>query len=134
MKSRSGFVLAVFLVTVLLAAGQASAKTTWLCSLSTAVACDEDGTIGPPDLGGLERPTFLRVDVDSRKVTMLGPESRRGEVTIIDTVFEGDGIWVFTGVEAARAWSLVISKDGHLTLSVATDGAVWSAFGNALRE
>jgi len=114
--------------------GSAIAGPTWLCSIADAVAVDEDGTIGAPDLGGLERPTFLRVDTDKKQITLLAPESRRGEVTKINAVHEGQGHWLFSGVEEGRAWSLVISEKGHVTLSVTSDGATWSVFGHALPE
>ena len=110
------------------------AAPTWICSVSEAVAIDEDGTIGPPDLGGLDAPTFLRVDADNKAVTLLAPESRSGETTRINSVHEEDGIWVFAGVEEGRAWSMVISAAGYMTLSVTSDGGTWSVFGNALLE
>ena len=134
MPSRTKIVLTVTLIVALLSVGQALAATTWMCALHSAVACDEDGTVGPPDLSGLEPPTFLRVDAERKQVTLLAPESRKGEVTVIDSIHQGAGIWVFSGVEADRAWSLVIADEGYLTLSVTTDGATWSVFGNALRE
>ena len=88
---------------------------------------------GPIDLGDLEPPTFFRVDSDGKEVT-LAPESRRGEVTVIGAVHRGDGCWIMTGIENGRAWSLMISDEGHVTLSVINDGATWSVFGNALLE
>lgn len=126
-------VLLILLANLVLCGG-AIAGPTWLCSIASATAVDEDGTVGPPDLGGLERPSFFRVDPDKKEVTLLAPESRRGEVTKIDAVREGDGLWVFSGVENARAWSLVMTENGYVTLSVTSDGAVWSVFGHALKE
>ena len=114
--------------------GSAIAGPTWLCAIADAVAVDEDGTVGAPDLGGLDQPTFFRVDTDKKQVTLLAPASRRGEVTKINAVHEGKGHWVFSGVEADRAWSLVISEKGHVTLSVTSDGATWSVFGHAIPE
>ncbi len=134
MMSSTRVVIVIAALVSLLAASQALAGTSWICSVADAVACDEDGTIGPPDLGGLDQPTFFRVDADRKQVTLLAPESRRGEVTKIGTVHEGEDVWVFSGVEVERAWSLVISNDGPMTLSVTVDGATWSLFGHALRE
>ena len=134
MNSRVGIGLVTVALAVATLAAGANASDSWICCLTEVVARDDDGTIGPPDLGGLERPTFLRVDADRRRITLLAPASRRGEVTLIETVLQDDGIWVFSGAEEQRAWSLVIADSGHLTLSVTTDGAVWSVFGNAMRE
>lgn len=121
---------AVMVVTL---CGNAAAES-WLCSISQAVAVHEDGTVGEPDLGPLERPTFLRVDVDNKKITLLAPASRRGEVTQIDTINERAGFWMFSGMEEGRAWSMVLSKQGHMTLSITGDGAAWSVFGHAILE
>ena len=113
---------------------EAIAERTWVCAIANAVAVDEDGTIGPPDLDGLDRPTFFRVDVDKKELTLLAPDSRRGEVTKINAIHEGEGLWFFSGVEEARSWSLVISDKGHMTLSITADGGTWSVFGHALGE
>lgn len=68
------------------ACDMARACPTWLCSVGSAVAVDEDGTMGPPDLGERERPTFFRIDAGRKELTLLGPDSRRGEVTKLDSV------------------------------------------------
>ena len=122
------------LLASLVLCGSVFAGPTWLCSIASGVAVDEDGTVGPPDLGGLERPTFFRVDADKREVTLLAPESRRGEVTKIDEVREAKGLWVLSGVEDDRAWSLIITAKGEVTLAISNDGVVWAAFGHALPE
>jgi hypothetical protein len=106
----------------------------WLCSVASAVAVDEDGTVGPPDLGDRERPTFFRVDADKKTLTILAPESRRDEVTKLDSVQETGGTHIFSGIENGRIVSLVITPEGRMTLSIVGDGVVWSVFGHALPE
>lgn len=130
-----------FTVRVLLAAalsglmcGAAWAGPTWICSITRATACQDDGTTGEPDLGGLERPTFIRVDADAKQVTLLGPASRRGEVSKIDTVRQEGKTWILTGVEQGRVWSIVITEEGDMTMSATGDGVVWSVFGHAILE
>ena len=112
--------------------GSAWAEQTWICAVTSAVAVDEDGTVGPPDVGDKERPTFFRVDTAKKELTLLAPKSRRGEVTKLDTVVESEGQWLFSGVENGRGLNVVITADGHMTLSVVADGVVWSVFGNVL--
>ena len=114
--------------------GGASAEQAWLCSIGSAVAVDEDGTVGPPDLGDKDRPTFFRVDAVKKELTLLAPASRRGEVTKIDMVHESQGQRIFSGVENGRSLNLIIADDGRMSLSVLGDGVVWSVFGNALPE
>jgi hypothetical protein len=128
------FIPAAAAVLILVLGGTAGADPVWLCCLTEAVACEEAGDTGPVDLGGLERPTFLRVDSGVGHITLLAPASRAGEVTRIDVAHEGDDRWVFSGVEEDRAWSMVIAATGHMTLSVTGDGATWSVFGHALVE
>lgn len=113
---------------------EARACPTWLCSVASAVAVDEDGTTGPPDLGERERPTFFRIDAGRRELTLLGPDSRRGEVTQLDSARETEGAHVFSGVENGRVISVIITDSGRMTLSIINDGVVWSVFGHALRE
>lgn len=112
----------------------AEAATTWICAVASAVAVDEDGTIGPPDLGDKERPTFFRVDAAKKELTLLAPASRRGEVTKLDTVREIDGVHLFSTVENGRTVSLIITAEGRATLSIVADGVVWSVFGHALAD
>jgi hypothetical protein len=122
------------LIATLVAAGNAWAVDTWLCTVASAVAVDEDGTVGPPDLGDKERPTFFRLDATKKELTLLAPESRRGEVTKLETVHQSEGVSVFSGVENNRGVTLVITPEGRLTLSIIADGVVWSVFGHALPE
>jgi hypothetical protein len=124
----------VALATTVTAHGGARAGDTWLCSVASVVAVDEDGTIGPPDFGDKERPTFFRLDATKKELTLLAPESRRGEVTKLEAVLQSEDGSIFTGVENNRGVTLIISPEGRLTLSIIADGAVWSAFGHALPE
>lgn len=124
----------VTMAAVVAACGDAWAGQTWLCSVASAVAVDEDGTVGPPDFGDRERPTFFRLDADKKELTLLAPDSRRGEVTKLDMVHDVNGQLVFSGVEHGRVVSVIVSTDGRLTLSIISDGVVWSVFGHALPE
>ncbi len=120
--------------TTTLMTGSVLAAEAWICSVAAAVAVDEDGTVGPPELGERERPTFLRVDPVKKELTLLAPASRRGEVTKLDSAHEVDGVWILSGLEHGRSVSMVITGEGRMTLSVVADGVVWSVFGHALRE
>lgn len=122
------------LVATAAASADALAGQVWICSVASAVAADEDGTVGPPDLGGRERPSFFRLDADKKELTILWPDSRRGEITKIDAVREAEGQHVFTTVENGRIISIIVTAEGRMTLSIVSDGAVWSVFGHALPE
>jgi hypothetical protein len=124
----------VALTTMVTVCDGAQACQTWLCSVASAVAVDEDGTVGPPDLGDRERPTFFRLDADKKELTLLAPESRRGEVTKLESVRQTDGHHIFSGVENGRVISVIVTADGRMTLSIINDGVVWSVFGHALAD
>ena len=124
--------VAMTLVASGLLVGSAWAEQIWICAVTSAVAVDEDGTVGPPDVGDKERPTFFRVDTAKKELTLLAPKSRRGEVTKLDTVVESEGQWLLSGMEHGRGLNVVITADGHMTLSVVADGVVWSVFGHVL--
>jgi hypothetical protein len=129
------FSIAILALVATAAAGaDALAGQVWICSVASAVAADEDGTVGPPDLGGRERPSFFRLDADKKELTILWPDSRRGEITKIDAVREAEGQHVFTTVENGRIISIIVTAEGRMTLSIVSDGAVWSVFGHALPE
>lgn len=134
MKSVFKQVVLLAVLACLVACGETWAGERWLCSLVSAVAADEDGTVGPPDLGKLECPTFLLVDSDRKEVTLLAPASRRGEVTKIEVARKEKGQWIFSGVENDRAWCLIITEEGRLTMTIVRDGVVWSVFGHAIPE
>ena len=133
MKNAMTMILLAVAITLSFCGG-AWAEQTWLCSIGSAVAVDEDGTVGPPDLGDKDRPTFFRVDPAKKELTLLAPASRRGEVTKFDAVRETDGATLFSGVEHGRGLNLIINAEGRMSLSVVGDGVVWSVFGHALRE
>lgn len=134
MITKAMTILVVTITVTLTAGGSTDAGQTWLCSVTSAVAVDEDGTVGPPDLGDRERPTFFRVDAETKTLTLLAPESRRDEVTKLETVHETAGSHVFSGVEDGRSVSLIITPQGRMTLSIVGDGVVWSVFGHALPD
>ena len=134
MTKATNLFVASFALTLLACGSALADEKTWICSVVSAVAVDEDGTVGPPDLGDRERPTFIRVDAAKKELTILAPASRRGEVTKLETVHEKDGTHIFSGMEHGRHVSLIITADGRMTLSIIADGVVWSVFGHALPE
>jgi hypothetical protein len=129
-----GLALLLGLALLVARSADAGAGQSWICAINMAVECGEDGECGPPDFGSLMPPTFLRVDTGRMEVTLLAPKERQGEITVIDEAQEIDGLWVLTGVEEGRSWSMIINPEGYMTLSVTYDGVTWSAFGNTMGE
>lgn len=76
----------------------------------------------------------MRIDAGTKELMLLAPESRRGEVTKLETLHEKHGMHILSGMGHGRNISLIIAADGRMTLSVIADGVVWSVIGNALAE
>lgn len=106
----------------------------WICAITTGIACYDDGTTGAAGLEGLAQPTFMRIDAGAKQVTLLAPTERRGEVSQLDTVRQIGQTWLLSGVEYGRAWNMIITEDGYMTLSATADGIVWSVFGRVVGE
>jgi hypothetical protein len=125
--------LTLVLVTLLvLSVTSAASAETWICSVQEIVECSDDGKCGPPDFGGVQPATFFQIDTDRKLVTLLAPEERRGETTEIHSLLAVEDGWLLAGVEIERAWSLVISGNGDLTISITMEGATWTGFGKCM--
>ena len=121
--------IAVSLAPLLLAAAPVADDVAYVCSVVRGIECDELLDCGPPQ-PDRPPPTFLHIDPDADTITLLAPEERRGEVTRIDTkVRDGDNL-IMTGVEAGRAWTMILSEaDGKMALTVNFGDAGYVVFG-----
>ena len=126
--------LLVACVGVFLLAADAAATTKWICSVVEGIECSDGVGCGPPDFGPLEAPTFLHVDTQKRIITLLAPASRRGETTQIGQAVETSEGWILAGVEDKRAWSMMLTNEGYMTVTVTMDGTAWTAFGRCIPE
>jgi hypothetical protein len=106
----------------------------YVCSLTKTVECDSDLNCGPP-APQLPPPTFIHVDLDDNRITLLAPAERRGETTQIRAVErDGDRV-IMSGIEAGRGWSMSMSKiDGSATITVNFGDAAMIVFGQCIRE
>ncbi len=121
--------IAVCLTPGLLAAVPMADDIAYLCSIVRGVECNELLECGPPEL---DRPavTFLRVDPDADLITLLAPEERRGELTHIGTKSRDGSNLIMAGVEAGRAWTMILSEaDGKMALTINFGDAGYVVFG-----
>lgn len=118
----------------LMAAALPSDGERYVCSLAKGVECDSDLSCGPP-APQLPPPTFIHVDLDDSRITLLAPPERRGETTQIRAMErEGDRL-IVSGIEAGRAWSMSMSEtDGSATISVNFGDAAMIVFGQCIPE
>lgn len=119
---------------LLVSAGAAQIESPMICSVARGVECADDLACGPP-VPQLVPPTFLHVDLDTRIVTLLGPPERRGETSQIRAVASEGGHTILTGIEAGRAWGMVIADaDGSMSLTVTMERSAFVVFGNCIAE
>ena len=118
---------------ILLAAGTSAAQETpFVCSITQAVECDDERGCGPPP-NTLVVPTFVHVDVGQGAITILGPAERRGESTRIQASDVQDDHLILTGIEAGRAYSMVIAQaDGSMSLTIADEHVGFVVFGQCM--
>lgn len=128
MVQRFALVLAVVSVLTLTAVPTVLADM-MLCSVQRVTECSNDEECGPPNFGARKPATFFLIDTDRKVATLLAPEERRGETTEIHSQVETPNGWLLAGVENERSWSLWLSNNGDVTLSITMDGATWSGFG-----
>lgn len=106
----------------------------YVCSLSKGVECDSDLNCGPP-APQLPPPTFIHVDVDEGRITLLAPPERRGETTQIRAMERDEGRLIVSGIEAGRAWSMSMSEpDGTATVTINFGDAAMVVFGQCLPQ
>lgn len=123
------------IVILALAAPAATAQSAPLvCSVVSGLECDDSLNCQQP-LRDPPPPTFIHVDIDAGTITLLAPESRRGEQTRVGAVAQQDGKTILSGAEAGRGWSMVLSdEDFDMSLTITEDGTGFIAFGACIPE
>jgi len=54
------------------------------------------------------------------------------ETNNIDMVQQMEDGWILAGLDSERTWSIYLTDEGNMTLSIAMDGTTWSAFGRCM--
>lgn len=127
--------LAVAAIGLLAAATTAQAQSTPLvCSVTKTMECN--AASGCDRYKGLvPHATSLHVNAGAGVITILAPESRRGETTQIGSVDSLAERLVLSGVEDRRGWSMLIDRmDGTMSLTISGDHVGWVLFGDCLTE
>ncbi len=123
---------ALLFTPLLVAASLPADGTDYVCTPARVVECDSDLNCGPP-APQLPFPTFFRVDLDERVLTILGPAERRGETTPIRHLERDADRVIAGGVEAGRAWSMILVEGtGRMTLTANLGDAGWVIFGRCI--
>ena len=125
--------LALFLTPMLLASGTATDDGPLVCSIVRGVECDDGLNCGPMTSTRGAVPTFLDVDLDAGRITILAPDERRGEITEIRAIERTEDRVIMTGIEASRGWSMLIFEaDGSMVLTMTAEGSGFVVFGQCI--
>lgn len=106
-----------------------SGSKEFLCTVSRAMLCFENGECFPVQPWEIDMPQFVIVDTGKKRIsTPRGSENPR--TTELDVVLRENGSIVLQGVDIGRAFSIVIDEStGLLSAAIARDGFSVSAFG-----
>ncbi|MHC4233572.1 MAG: hypothetical protein ACYSUQ_00505 [Planctomycetota bacterium] len=132
--NRTSVKVVALCVPFLMAAAVPGDEDKYVCSLTKVVECDGDLNCAPP-APQLPPPTFIHVDLDDSRITLLAPAERRGETTQIRAMErDGDRV-IMSGIEAGRGWSMILSEtDGSATITVNFGDAAMVVFGQCIPE
>ncbi len=137
---KSRIIAAVALTPLTMAAavpgsGQQSGQADqYVCSVSKAIECDGDLNCGAP-APQQAAPTFIHLDLDEERITLLAPPERRGETTQIRAMERDGDHLVLSGIEAGRGWSLNMSEStGNMSITINFGDAAWIVFGQCIAE
>lgn len=134
LRRKSGIMAAVALTPLIMAAAVPGNGDQYVCSLSKAIECDGDLNCGAP-APQQPTPTFIHVNLDDSRITLLAPPERRGETTQIRAMErEGDQL-ILSGIEAGRGWSMNMSEaSGKMSITINFGDAAWIVFGQCIAE
>jgi hypothetical protein len=132
---KSGIIAAVALTPLIMAAAvPASDGDQYVCSLTKSIECDGDLNCGPT-APQQPKPTFIHLDLDEERITLLAPPERRGEATQIRGMERQDEHLILSGIEAGRGWSLNMSQStGDMSITINFGDAAWIVFGHCIPE
>ena len=101
-----------------------------LCTAQVAVDCGGDGICDIGDPQGIDMPPFVGVDLKKREIGTRDPDGSM-RTSKIRSLERGSGRLILSGIENGRPWGIVISEQsGHMTATVADDGAGFAVFGH----
>jgi hypothetical protein len=106
-----------------------SGKDHLLCTVIEATQCTPDAECRTDDLGELNIPQFLEIDLKAKTVSTT-KASGQGRSSPIGNLVRDGGLIVLQGLENGRAFSFEIDEhNGMASMAVARDGSTVSAFG-----
>ncbi len=100
-----------------------------LCATIEAIECGPGDECLEGTAEGINAPQFFRIHFNEKTLSAT-KENGEDQSTGIRTMERVDGMLVMQGIEAGRAWSLVISEyTGKMSVSVAGDREGFVLFG-----
>lgn len=116
-------------LTASVARAQGPGTNTWLCALTSAVECENDGDCQRRTLEQVAVSRFHMIDVGKRTITVVDLAAA-GRTATLDRVDRASGQLFLQSVQGGRAISVVLAEvTGHLSASVVEAGTVFALAG-----
>ena len=98
-----------------------------LCALTRALSCDPMSDCSVRDIGELNLPRFVEVDLAGKRLSGPRPDGSAA-TTVIDRMARTSETLALQGSEAGRAWSILIGDDGDATFTASHAGGATVVF------
>lgn len=99
-----------------------------LCAAMEAIQCLAGGDCATGSAEAINFPEFFRVDFGKKVVTSTRSDGT-SRTTPIEAISRSDTGTLMRGAQAEFGWSMVISKEGKMTLTVSGDRQGFIVFG-----
>lgn len=104
-----------------------------LCAIADAHQCAADVACTETNPDELNFPRFLSIDFAGKRISGSRVDGSEASSEIRGSFRQDDRVMLI-GVESGRGWSVVISDDGSLALTLTEIGATYSLFGYCMQR
>lgn len=120
--------LTFFLAAMPMAAQPFDGSKALLCAAMEAVQCAAGGDCTAGSAEAINFPEFFRVDFDGKAITSTRSDGTK-RTTPIEAISHSETGTLMRGAQAEFGWSMVISEEGKMTLTVSGDRQGFVVFG-----
>jgi hypothetical protein len=110
----------------IVAAGPFDGSMPLLCAATEVMECAGEGECQRRTAEAVNLPPFINIDFKGK---LIGTADGSGRTTPIQRLESGDGRVIIQGGQEGRAWSMVISDTGKLSVGILDDELAVVVFG-----
>jgi len=110
-------------------AGSSTGTTSWLCALTAATECENEGECQRRSLSEIAASRFHMIELGKKTITAID-RAAAGSTTPIDRIERADGRVLLQGVQRGRVVSIALDEaTGSLSAAVVEPGTVFALSG-----